>query len=474
MSYFPIFADLEDRLCLVVGGGVVAHRKTLQLLSAGAAVRVNAPELCEPLQRLADEKKVEWLKGFYAAQSQTDTLLVIAATNDEMVNADVAADARAAQRLCNVVDDTERSAFIMPAMIRRDPVTIAISTAGAAPVLARWIKARIEAWLPARIGELARFAGRWRKTVGARLDTMQSRRIFWGSVFHGSVAEHVLAGRDRQANRLMTEQLDAAAVGQHHSVGEAWLVGAGPGDPELITLRGKQLLERADVVLYDRLVSPQLLEFARREAELIYVGKKNGDSHTQADIEKLLVQKVRDGKRVCRLKGGDSLVFARGGEELEALEAAGLPYQVVPGITAALACAAYAGIPLTHRDMSNSLTLGTGHAATSQSLAGIDKKQTLALYMSVGRLAEVSAELIREGFAVSTPCALVENGATCAQRVLRGRLDDIARAAAEHSIAAPAMFFVGETAALAGRHAWFEPDGFIDADTPPLPKLAAL
>lgn len=468
MALFPIFVELADKPCLVVGGGEVAWRKTAQLLEAGARVTVNAPVVADHrLAELVRGGQVTLVEDDYSEQLTAAAFLVIAATSDNGVNASVAAAAARNRVPCNVVDDIEHCSFIMPATIQRGPVSIAISTAGYAPVLARWIKASIENWLPARIDMLAGFAGRWRRQVKQSLGTITARRRLWEEVFEGSIAEHVLAGREAAANRDMTEALAVAGQQPESARGEAWLVGAGPGDAGLITVRGKQLLAKADVVLYDRLVGQELLRFARREAELIFVGKRPGHASIQDEINRLLVEHVRKGKRVCRLKGGDPFIFGRGGEELEALEAAGLAYQVVPGISAAMACAAYAGIPLTHRSAAHAVWLGTGHEASGdtgiewQALAA--SGQTLALYMSVGRIGQIAERLQAHGRDPSTPCALVENGTRREQRVVKSDLASVARDAADWEIRAPAILFVGEAVAQAGCYNWFAPDGFIDA-----------
>ncbi len=465
MALLPIFAELSGRPCLVVGGGEVAWRKSVQLLEAGARLTVNAPAVDPRLRELSRSHSLDIVEADYRPELVAQAMLVVAATSDARVNAAVAAAAEKHNVLCNVVDDLAHCSFILPAIVQRGDVTVAISTAGSAPVLARRIKGEIEEMLPARIDALADFARRWRPQVKAALDTMTARRRLWEEVFDGEIAGHVLAGREAQANRAMTERL-AAGNNAAARKGQAWLVGAGPGDAGLITVRGKHLLARADVVLYDRLVAPQLLRFARREADLVFVGKRAGESSVQARINEMLVRHVTAGKRVCRLKGGDPFLFGRGGEEIEALEAAGLDYEIVPGVTAALGCAAYAGIPLTHRSDAHSLWLGTGHEAPDHDetdwTALARSHQTLALYMSVGRLQHITERLQAHGRAADTPCAIVENGARPEQRVLRTTLAALAGDAQRYGVTSPAMLFIGEAAARAGLHAWFAPEGFID------------
>jgi uroporphyrin-III C-methyltransferase/precorrin-2 dehydrogenase/sirohydrochlorin ferrochelatase len=466
MEHLPVFVRLERQPCVVVGGGGVAERKVLLLRRAGARVIVIAPELTPALALMRDRREIRhhassWENALRGSLGRPR--LVIAATGDGRVNARVARAAEAAGILCNVVDDNDLSSFILPAIVDRSPVTIAIGTGGNAPVLAQHLKAGIERWLPARIGRLAARAGRWRGLVRKRFATMDERRRFWQRFFDGPIARHVLAGRERQAEALVRRELMDGVVPYARPEGEASIVGAGPGDPGLVTIRAQQLIARADVVLYDRLVSRAILDFARKEADLIAVGKAAGHRVMgQDEINDHLVRLVREGKRVCRLKGGDPFVFGRGGEEARALAAAGLPYQVVPGITAALGAAAYAGIPLTMRGMSGSVTLATakldaGARPDWEALARAG--QTLAFYMSAGSMDDTAAQLMRHGLAPETPAAVVENGTTSRQRVVISSLEDIAAKAQAAGVAAPAMLFVGETAALGGELGWFGGDG---------------
>ena len=386
---------------------------------------------------------------------------MVAATGDRAVNARVAADAAAAKRFCNVVDDPSLCSFVMPAIVDRAPVTIAIGTSGLSPTLARWIKGLMEMLLPARLGALASLAGSWRERVRAAVPDAAERRRFWEGVVAGEVAEHAFAGRDAAAEDALRTAL--AASESHDRVehrGEAYLVGAGPGSPDLITIRGRQLLATADVVLYDRLVGPELLSYARRDAELISVGKTpRRPSITQKQLNRLLVRLVQSGKRVCRLKGGDPLVFGRGGEELDALASAGLRFQVVPGVSAAEGCAAYAGIPLTLRGTAQAVLLATGHTEDERGAGLTEFKpgQTLALYMGVAQYAEIAAALIAHGHDPETPVAVVESGTTRRQRVVRTVLRSLGEAQAALEIQPPALLIVGETTRFAERYAWFEP-----------------
>jgi uroporphyrin-III C-methyltransferase/precorrin-2 dehydrogenase/sirohydrochlorin ferrochelatase len=468
MEHLPVFADLKGRPCLVVGGGAVAERKVRQLLAAGAPVTVVSPELTRQLEELARDGMISHRAQRFEDRLPDEFWLVIAATNDTALNGRVARAAGAAKRLCNVVDDPALCSFIMPAIIDRAPMTIAISSGGRAPVLARWVKGIIESALPMRLGELASLAGRWRRRVREAIQPIDQRRRFWERVLEGPVAEHVYAGRDTAAHGALDRALAEWQSGRDRPSGEAYLVGAGPGSADLLTIRGRQLLSQAEVVLYDRLVGAGVLEFARRDAELICVGKTPGQpSITQEQINRLLVQLVASGKRVCRLKGGDPLVFGRGGEELEALAEAGLPFQVVPGISAVEGCAAYAGIPLTVRGMAHSVVLTTGRTAGRTAerplaqFAGLAPGQTLALYMGVADYPAIARQLIAQGADAATPVAVVERGTTPEQRVVSTELGSLGEAAEALEVRSPALLLVGETARFSERYGWFAPERLV-------------
>lgn len=459
MNSLPIFVRLDGQPCLVVGGGKVAARKVALLRRAGARVTVLAPSLEAALAALAASGDIRHLQEAFAPKYLEGQRLVVAATDDRATNRNIADASARANVWCNAVDDNEASGFTLPAIVDRAPVTIAIGTDGNAPVLAQQLKTRIEAWLPARIGALATRAGRWRKLVTRRFAAADERRRFWQRFFDGPVAEYILANRIRDAERLVRRELLAGASASSGPTGEAWIVGAGPGDPGLVTLRAQQLISWADVVLHDRLVSKPVLDYARKEAELIAVGKWDGGKvMTQDDINRLLVDRVRRGQRVCRLKGGDPFVFGRGGEEVKALADAGLPYQVVPGISAALGCAAYAGIPLTLRGVSGSVTLATAKldAGLAPNWALLARSgQTLALYMGAASIGDTAAQLQRHGMAGDTPVAVVQHGTTSRQRVLHATLATVAGMARQEHIETPAMVFIGRTAALGRDLQWF-------------------
>ena len=457
MDYFPLFAKLDDKRCLVVGGGTVAGRKVRALRNSGARVTVNAPDLNDELSALASAGDIEHYASTFEPELIHKHLLIIAATSDAKVNRAVAEAASQANRLCNVVDDGEMSGFIMPSTIDRSPVIVAISSGGQSPVLARILRQRLDEWLPARIGPLADWAGRWRTKVKARFQTPDTRLRFWERILNGPIAEQVLAGQSTDAGQAMQHELsiETGPVEQ----GEAWIVGAGPGDPELITRRGLKLLQRADVVLHDRLVADELLQLARRDADFVCVGKQaSGPSTPQADINAVLIDLVQRGKRVCRLKGGDPFIFGRGGEEIDALMKAGLPYEVVPGISAANGCAARSGIPLTHRDISGAVTLVTGHRSAEHRDADWERlatyRHTLVIYMGAGQLEHICGQLIHFGRAPRTPAALIEHGTTRQQRVIGGTLENIANLAGAAEISSPTLLIVGEVVDRADKLHW--------------------
>ncbi len=456
MDYLPLFAKLQDKPCLVVGGGEVALRKTRQLLRAGARVSINAPVLCSGLRALAAAEKVTQHGGEFDPGLVESHWLIIAATDDRTVNQAVANAADRLQRLCNVVDDGETSAFIMPAVVDRSPIVVAISSGGRAPIVARWLRQQLDDWLPERIGELANWAGSWRQRVAEKIRTHAQRVHFWQDLLDGPAAEHLLAGRKANADQHLITRLQ---TGNCAKPGQAWLVGAGSGNPGLLTRRGLELLRKADTVMHDALVSQEILDLARRDTTLVAVGKRGGQPSTaQADINRELVARVSRGERVCRLKGGDPMVFGRGGEELQALAKAGLSYEVVPGITAANACAAYAGVPLTHRHTAGGYSVLTGHHATDEdstdlaTLAGTN--QTLVIYMALRRLHEICLKLQENGRSPDTPALLIEQGTRAQQKVVQAKLQELPAKAVE--INAPALLIVGDVVKMAGQLNWFQ------------------
>ena len=457
MDYLPIFADVRNKLCLVVGGGEVAKRKAGVLLEAGASVRVVAPQI-EPA--LAERQRVESIVARFAAQHLDGVTLVVAATNDRSVNQQVSELAHARNIPVNVVDDPELCSFIMPAILDRSPLMVAFSSGGASPVLTRMMRGKLESMIPQNYSRLAVFAERFRELVKQRITNPVKRRIFWESALEGVIAEKVLTGDESSAETMLQQMLENEDNIQR---GEVYLVGAGPGDPDLLTFRALRLMQKADVVVYDNLVSKPILEMTRRDATRIYAGKKRAE-HTmpQEQINELLVRLAKDGKRVLRLKGGDPFIFGRGGEEIETLAEHGIPFQVVPGITAASGVAAYAGIPLTHRDHAQSCIFVTGHLKDdSMNLdwnALARPKQTIVVYMGLLGLERLCVELIAHGMPDSTPAAIVQQGTTQNQRVITGTLGTLPENAQVEELHAPTLIIVGGVVTLREKLAWYNPD----------------
>jgi uroporphyrin-III C-methyltransferase/precorrin-2 dehydrogenase/sirohydrochlorin ferrochelatase len=458
MEFLPLFHNLRGSRVLVVGGGEIALRKSRLIADAGALLRVVAPQIESQLRDLVEHSGGELVLRGYQTEDLDGCVLIIAATDDEPLNAQVSRDARARGVPVNVVDAPALCSVIFPAIVDRSPLVIAVSSGGDAPVLARLIRARLETWIPSTYGQLAGLAARFRHQVKGLFPNVQQRRAFWEDVFQGPIADRQLAGQGAEAQRLLEAKIAGDAP---QATGEVYLVGAGPGDPDLLTFRALRLMQQADVVLYDRLVAPAILDLCRRDAERVYVGKRRADHAVPQDqINQQLVELARQGKRVVRLKGGDPFIFGRGGEEIEELAAHGIPFQVVPGITAASGCAAYAGIPLTHRDYAQSVRFITGHlkdGTTDLPWADlVTPAQTLVFYMGLVGLPVICGELIKHGRAADTPAALVQQGTTSNQRVFTGTLADLPRLVAEHEVHAPTLVIIGEVVRLRDKLAWFE------------------
>jgi uroporphyrin-III C-methyltransferase/precorrin-2 dehydrogenase/sirohydrochlorin ferrochelatase len=459
MKHLPLFFDIRQRPCLVVGGGEVAARKVEALLRAGAKVRVVSPQLCPKLSAHHAAGEIDYASQLFDAAQLDQCVLAVAATNDESINKQVSVLAQQRNIPVNVVDRPELCSFIFPSIIDRSPVTVAISTAGAAPVLARLLRAHLETLIPASYGRLAELAARFRPAVKQRLPKAIERRRFWEDTLQGPIAEMVYAGRDEEAARTLQTALDKADMVALQG-GEVYLVGAGPGDPDLLSFRALRLMQQCDVVLYDRLVQPAILELVRREAERIYVGKRRSfHALRQEEINVLLVKLAKVGKRVLRLKGGDPFIFGRGGEEIATLAEEGIPFQIVPGISAANGCAAYAGIPLTHRDYAQSVLFVTGHLKDgSMDLnwgALIQPSQTVVVYMGLTGLDMLCRELISHGMAAAMPAALVEQGTTANQRVLIATLQTLPGVVAKQEVHAPTLLIIGEVVKLHATLEWF-------------------
>jgi uroporphyrin-III C-methyltransferase / precorrin-2 dehydrogenase / sirohydrochlorin ferrochelatase len=453
MDYLPVFVDLRDRLVVVVGGGVVAARKIEHLLKAHARVRVVSPELCADLAVFRDLGRIEHRPLLFSAPHLEGAQLVVAATDDESVNEAVCVAARERGIWVNVVDDAKRSAFIFPAIVDRSPLIVAVGTQGSSPTLARRVRTQIEALLPERMGDLASYAGTWREPVKKALPSLPERLRFWDRFFNGAVASRLIAGDVAGADDSMRTELALARTASATRQGEVYLIGAGPGDPDLLTLRALQLLQQADVLLHDRLVPESILGRARRDAERINVGKSPGShEHTQDYINQLLITHARRGLRVARVKGGDPFVFGRGGEELQVLREAGIPVVVVPGITAGLGAAASTGIPLTQRGVSQSVTFVTatgGHSASLNWAALAQLNQTVVFYMSAAQIDHIVAQLSAHGLVASHPVALVERATWPDQRVLHSSLGKLAALARNARLSSPTLLIVGEVTALA-------------------------
>lgn len=464
MDWFPIFLRLQQRACLIVGGGEVAARKTTLLLKANANVTIVAPHLCDELQRAVQAQQCVWLKQAWsenlAANLLSDQILVIAATNDEALNQQVAEQCKQRQVPVNVVDMPDACDWVTPSIIDRSPIMVAITTGGAAPVLGRRIRQQIEQMLPSNYGQLADAAREFRTRVKNALPDGQARLRFWEKAFGGKAETQILNGQTALAEETWASQL-ADTQQSDMSVGEVYLVGAGPGDPDLLTLKALRLMQQADVVLYDKLVSEGVMDLVRRDAERIYVGKSR-DFHTlpQADINAKLVELAKEGKRVLRLKGGDPFIFGRGGEEIAELAEHDVPFQVVPGITAASGCSSYAGIPLTHRDHAQRCVFVTGHLKDGSidldwpSLANTD--QTTVFYMGLKGLPVIMENLQAHGLAADFPVAVVEQGTTSAQRVIVGTLESIAELVDTAALGTPSLIIVGSVVGLRDTLAWYQ------------------
>ncbi len=458
MDYLPIFLQLQRRPATVVGGGAVALRKVNTLRAAGARVTVIAPRLVPQLAAQVARGELRHITAPFAPAQLGDAIAVIAATDDAAINRAVSQAAQERGIPVNVVDDAELSTFIFPAIIDRSPILVAVGSAGHAPVLSRRIRAQIEALLPARLGELARFMGTRRRAL-QRLLARPARRSFWERIVSGPVASRMIAGDQRGAEHAYARELRSArlstsgAAAEHAAPGEVYLIGAGPGDPDLLTLRALQLLQQADVILYDRLVGPQVLERARRDAERIFVGKTPGESGQQERIHQLLLTHALAGRRVARLKGGDPFVFGRGGEELEVLAAHDIPFTVVPGVTAALGAAASAALPLTHRRLAHSVTFVNGQSAGSEARGDwaffADPRHTIVFYMGLGHLTGIVTRLRAAGASPGHPAALIASATLAGERIVRATLADIVSRVSELELAPPALLIVGNVAAFA-------------------------
>ena len=456
MKYLPIFTEIKGRAALIVGGGSIALRKARLLIDAGADVTLISAVFVAELSVWAEQGKVKLVHDNFDARHLDRQLLVIAATDDEQVNRHVAQIAEGRNILVNVVDDPDNSSFIFPAIVDRSPIVLAISSGGSAPVLVRRLREKLEALLPQHLGALADLIGRYRDKAKRTFATINQRRNFWEKIVEGPVASLLAQKKNEEAEQLLQAEFD----GHKADEGEVYIVGGGPGDPGLLTIKALQLMQQADVVVHDGLVSDEVMNLVRRDAERISVSKSAGNhSVPQDEINQILVDQARKGHKVCRLKGGDPFIFGRGGEECETLVENGIPFQIVPGITAAAGCSSYAGIPLTHRDYAQGVQFVTGHTrkgGKGPDWASLAKpNQTLVVYMGLINSGEIVKQLMTNGRNGSTPVALVERGTTDAQRVVTGRLDNLVELIQDNEVKSPALIIIGEVVALQQKLQWY-------------------
>ncbi len=465
MDYLPIFMDVRGRSCLIVGGGEVAARKVEMLLRAGAEVEVVSPSLGKTLSDYHQNHQVRWIEAAFGPEHLQQPVLVYAATDQQEINQQVSELAKEKNIPVNVVDTPALCNFITPSIIDRSPVVAAVSTGGASPVLARLIRSRLESMIPAAYGRFATMAAKFRQQVQQKIPASH-RRLFWEKAFQGPIAEMIFSGRNREAEHAMEEMVEHCCRsdgGEPLNQGEVYLVGGGPGDPDLLTFRALRLMQQADVVVYDRLISPAVLDLTRRDAERMYVGKER-DNHSvpQDQINQLLVDLAKQGKRVVRLKGGDPFIFGRGGEEIELLAEHQIPFQVVPGITAASGISSYAGIPLTHRDHAQSVTFATGHLKDGTSnlnwQALAQPGQTVVFYMGLKGIETIADQLIAHGMDPDTPAALVQKGTTPDQEEYIGSLQTLPQIVKTSKIKPPTLIIIGSVVTLHDKLDWFQPD----------------
>ena len=461
MKHFPIFLDLKDRPCIVIGGGSVASRKITNLLTANAKVIVISPTVTPDIQQFAENKEITLLQREFEKADIALAFLIIAATDNKQLNAEIAELAHAANTPVNVADDPALCSFIFPSILDRSPVTIAVSTGGASPVLARQLRMMLETMIPSACGRLAGITEEYREKVKQQFPKQEQRKAFWENALKGTFAELVYAGQDSAA-RLLLDDLLAKGYDQN-LIGEVYLVGAGPGDPDLLTFKAVRLMQQADIMVYDRLVSKPILDMTNKNAERLYVGKEK-DNHAvpQDKINDLLVDLAKQGKRVLRLKGGDPFIFGRGGEEIETLAENNIPFQVVPGVTAASGCSSYAGIPLTHRDYAQSVTFATGHLKDGsinlnwQQLT--QKNHTIVFYMGLTGMSVISEQLQAHGMSGDMPAALVEQGTTRNQRVHIGTVATLPQLVIDSKVRAPTLTIIGEVVKLHDKLHWYKPE----------------
>lgn len=461
MKHFPIFLTLKDRPCIVIGGGAVASRKVNKLIEAGAKVTVISPEFTTALEEKGASNIISLQRRTFQPEDVADCYVVFAATDNAEVNANIAQLADKQNTPVNVADNPKLCSFIVPSILDRSPVTVAVSTGGASPVLARQLRMKLETMIPSACGRLAKMTEEYRGKVKKHFPTQQQRQKFWESALKGSFAELVYAGQDDIARKLLDDKLEQGE--EKDPMGEVYLVGAGPGDPDLLTFKAVRLMQQADVMVYDRLVSQPILAMANQNAERLYVGKEK-DNHAvpQDQINDVLVKLAKEGKRVLRLKGGDPFIFGRGGEEIETLAENQVPFQVVPGVTAAAGCASYSGIPLTHRDFAQSVTFATGHLKDGSINLNWDQlvqpNHTIVFYMGLTGISVISEQLQKNGMSADMPAALIEQGTTRNQRVHIGSVGNLPQLVKDSGVRAPTLTIIGEVVQLHDKLAWYVPE----------------
>jgi len=460
-KHLALFHNVRDKHALLVGGGVIATRRCEKLLDHGMSVHVVAAELSSGLKELLQVSGNSYQEEAFKPEHLEKVDLVVAATNNSELNAEIAAQAKQQNVLVNVVDAPDLCDVLFPSIVERGPLSIAVSSNGASPMLSRTLKGLLEGLIPTSYGRLAELAGRFRSQVKDTIKEEAKRRTFWRAVMQGAIAEAMFSGKESDAEDLMKAALQKPD--EFLGMGEVYLIGAGPGDPGLLTLRAFRLIQQADVVLYDRLVSKDIMDMIKPETELVYVGKKRSDHAVpQQQINELLVEHAQQGKRVARLKGGDPFIFGRGGEEIETLSDYQIPFQVIPGITAASGCAAYSGIPLTHRDHAQSVRFVTGQLKDgSVDLPWhqlVDSQQTVVFYMGLMGLPVICEQLIENGASADLPAALVEKGTTAEQRIHLGSLGTLPKQVADKEVRSPTLLVVGSVVSLHSKLSWFNPE----------------
>ena len=461
MSYLPLFIDVTGKKCLVVGGGKVASRKLIPILSTNMIVTLISPDIIDEIHQASNEhKNLKIIKRKFNNEDIEDQFLIVAATNDTKINKEIAKISKEKNILINMAEDSISGNTLIPSVVDRDPIKIAVSSGAASPILTRLVKTKLETVIPYSFSKLAEFMMEYRSVVKKTFSKISERRNFWEIFLDGPISEMVLSGHVDKAKKAIEKSLEEKVMLE--KTGEVYLVGAGPGDPELLSFKALRLMQKADIVIYDRLVSRPIMNLIRQDAEKIYVGKQRAD-HTmpQENINQLLARLALEGKKVLRLKGGDPFIFGRGGEEIESLIKDDIPFQIVPGITAASGCASYAGIPLTHRDYSQACIFVTGHLRDGtvnlnwKMLA--HEKQTLIFYMGMHGSKIICEELVKHGLKKQTPAALIVKGTTEDQEVIIGDLESMPEIILKNKIIPPTLLIIGDVVKLHNKLKWFNP-----------------